>query len=251
MLWSQDVLALNPNPEVTVEVVGQGKRKVILVDGFYRYPEKVLALAEGLHFFGGAMHGNFPGTRAMITLDTSHLVDSMSQLWGSSLKPAQGDYQPVLLSAIVNRGQQLNNAQRQPHIDPGISAMVYLNRQDECRGGTGIYRHELTGLERVPPRVTQGVLDFAAQFNFTPDQLQTPEDYQRFQDAIIFNPEFAMKENSYINAGNEFWGLLYLIEMKFNRLVIFDGRMPHSQYLKEGFEDHRRLNQVLYLKERE
>ena len=197
------------------------------------------------------MHGNSPGTRAMVTLDTAHLIDALSQHWGSPLEPAQGDYQPVLLSVIVNQGQELNNGQRQPHIDPGVSAMVYLNTEDQCKGGTGIYRHELTGLERVPPEVTEGVLAFAAQFDFTPDQLQTPEDYRRFQDAIIFNPEFAMKENSYINDGNQYWGLLYQIEMKFNRLVIFDGRMPHSQYLKDGFEDHRRLNQILYLRERE
>jgi hypothetical protein len=41
---------------------------------------------------------------------------------------------------------------------------------------------------------------------------------------------------------------MHLVEMKFNRLVIFDGRIPHSQYIKPGqFDETLRLNQVVYL----
>ena len=58
-----------------------------------------------------------------------------------------------------------------------------------------------------------------------------------------------MRGNTYINDGNEFWEFLHLIEMRHNRLVIFDGRMPHSQYLKEEqFQDYYRINQIMYFK---
>ena len=49
---------------------------------------------------------------------------------------------------------------------------------------------------------------------------------------MIFNPNGAMRENVYINDGNEFWELLSLIEMRPNQLVIFDGRMPYSQHIQ-------------------
>ena len=66
---------------------------------------------------------------------------------------------------------------------------------------------------------------------------------------MIFNPLFAFRENTYINDGNEYWELLYLIEMKPNRLVIFDGRMPHSQHLSvQDYRDYYRINQILYFK---
>ncbi len=66
---------------------------------------------------------------------------------------------------------------------------------------------------------------------------------------MIFNPNYAMRENAYINDGNEFWELLSLIEMRPNRLVIFDGRMPHSQHIQpDQFRDFYRINQILYFK---
>jgi hypothetical protein len=59
---------------------------------------------------------------------------------------------------------------------------------------------------------------------------------------------FAAKDNAYINDGNEFWELLKLVEMRPNRLIVFDARMFHSQYIKEGqYRDAFRVNQILYL----
>ncbi len=66
---------------------------------------------------------------------------------------------------------------------------------------------------------------------------------------VMFNPSYAMPRNVYINDGNGYWELLYLIEMKPNRLVILDGRMPHSQHIQPGqFRDYYRINQIPYLK---
>ncbi|MCO5171044.1 MAG: DUF6445 family protein [Planctomycetes bacterium] len=248
-MWSSQLLQVNPRAKVTVERVGRDGHRVVLVDDFYAHPDEVVGLAQGLHFFSGKMHGNFPGARAIISLDTAPLLATLSELWGAPLEPFQV-FQPVVFSAIVNHpGLVLNNAQRQPHVDPGVSAMVYLNAPDACVGGTGLYRHRLTGLERVPAAVTPALLRFAEQYGFGPESLRSPEQYTAFQDSIVFNPLFAAKDNTYINDGNEFWELTYLVEMRFNRLVIFDGRVPHSQHLKPGqFGDHARLNQIFYLK---
>ena len=48
--------------------------------------------------------------------------------------------------------------------------------------------------------------------------------------------------------GNEYWELLHLIEMKPNRLMIFDGRCFHSQYIQpQHYAEAFRVNQILYL----
>jgi hypothetical protein len=252
MSWTKDVIAINPRGRVTVETVGRGRHRVVLVDDFYQHPEQVLELANSLSYVGGKMHGNFPGTRAIVSLDTGPTIAKISQLWGAALEPAQL-FQPVVFSAIQNDGAtRLNVAQRMPHVDPGVSAMIYLNRDAECSGGTGLYRHTLTGLERLPIAATNEMRRLAELCDIDPRNLETPQGYTSFQDQIIFNPLFAVQENSYINDGNPFWELLYKIEMKFNRLVVFDGRMFHSQHLDmTRFRDATRLNQILYLKARE
>ena len=49
-----------------------------------------------------------------------------------------------------------------------------------------------------------------------------------------------------LNDGNEHWELMKLVEMRFNRLVVYDGRIPHTVYLEPGsFEDVPRLVQML------
>jgi hypothetical protein len=250
VLLDGELLALDPRAKVTVETVGRGRHRVVLIDGFYRHPDRVLELARTLSYVSGPMHGNFPGGRAVISLDTGPLIAAVSVAWGAPLEPAQL-IQPVVFSAIVNRPGMLNLAQRQPHVDPGVSAMVYLNPDAECTGGTGLYRHRPTDLERLPTTATPEVLRLAERLELDPAPLRTPQGYTQFQETIIFNPLFARPDDGYIDDGNAYWELLYKVEMRFNRLVVFDGRMFHSQHLSlDRFRDRPRLNQILYLKER-
>jgi hypothetical protein len=245
MSWSQDLLQVNPRAKVTVRPVG--RTKLVIADDFYLHPDKVLEVAQGLHYFSGAMHGNFPGARALVSLDTAPLCQILGGLWGAPLEPFQ-PFQPVVFSVIVNAAPKLCAAQRQPHIDPGVSAMVWLNATEDCAGGTGLYRHRLTGLERIPLEPTRELIDLAAGLDITEAQLRTEAGWKSFQDHIVFNPLFAAKDG-YINDGNEFWELLFLAEMRFNRLILFDGRVPHSQHLRpDQFRDHARINQIIYLK---
>lgn len=250
MLLDEQLLAIDPRAKVVVEAVGRGRHRVVTIDGFYRHPERVLELARTLSYVSGPMHGNFPGGRAVISLDTGPLIAAVAAAWGAPLEPAQL-IQPVVFSAIVNAPGRLNVAQRQPHVDPGVSAMVYLNPDDECAGGTGLYRHRLTGLERLPTTATAELQQLARRLDLDPATLATPQGLTQFQDTIIFNPLFARPDDGYIDDGNAFWELLHTVEMRFNRLVIFDGRVFHSQHLSlDRFRDRPRLNQILYLKER-
>ena len=45
---------------------------------------------------------------------------------------------------------RLNIGQRAPHIDPDITALIYLNPEQSSTGGTALYRHRPTDLERLP-----------------------------------------------------------------------------------------------------
>lgn len=247
-MWSADVLEVNPACTVTVHHVGPANHKVLLADNFYQHPQKIAELALGLYYTESrAVVGSYPGSRAMITLDTTPLIQTLSKFWGEPLKPFHAEYHPVIFSAIRNRDYRLTPWQRQPHIDQGISAMVYLNPEELCSGGTGLYRHRLTGLTRVPIGLTAELAKLAQEHGISAQALRTQEGYAELMNTVFFRPEYAVKENAYINDGNEFWELLYQIEMKPNRLAIFDGRVFHSQHIAQSqFRDYIRMNQILY-----
>lgn len=248
MLWSQDILTVNPECRATVHHVGPAKRKVVLADDFYLHPEQVSELSLNLFYTNsGSLVGSYPGSRALVTLDTYPLLAALSDLWGEALHPYHADYHPMVFSAILNRDMELSPWQRQPHIDQGVTAMVYLNPEDYCSGGTGLYTHRPTGLDRIPIELDRRLIELGAKHGFSANALCSRESYAEFINQAIFHPDYATKDNSFINRGNEFWELEFLIEMKPNRLVIFDGRMPHSQFIDHGqFQDYFRINQILY-----
>ena len=248
---SNDLFEINPNQQVHVEYVGQGKHKAVLVDQFYKYPEKILQLASELSYTDRfEVIGNFPGVRAQVKVDTRPLIATIGKLWGAPLYPFFNP-QSAVFQAITTKNFRLNIGQRAPHVDPDVTAMVYLNSEDSCVGGTGLYRHRPTDLERLPRlpiTPDQEIWQLADRLELSGEFFQSEEGYENFQSSMIFNPLFAAKGNAYINDGNEFWELLKLVEMRPNRLIIFDARMFHSQYIKEGqYSDAFRVNQILYL----
>jgi Family of unknown function (DUF6445) len=248
-MWSAEVLEVNPSCDVTVQHIGPANHKVLLADNFYRHPQKLAELALGLYYTESrAVVGSYPGSRAMITLDTTALIQMLGKLWGEPLRPFHTDYHPVIFSAILNRNYQLTPWQRQPHIDQGITAMVYLNPEEMCSGGTDLYRHRPTGLSRVPIGMTAELETLAQQYGSSAHAIRTQDGYGEFINRVFFRSEFSAKENTYINDGNDYWELLYRIDMKPNRLAIFDGRMFHSQHIAPTqFQDYFRMNQILYL----
>ncbi|MCA9471995.1 MAG: DUF6445 family protein [Nitrospirales bacterium] len=243
-----DLFEINPEYSVEVNHVGKARHKVVTVDHFYRYPEKVLNLALELPYTSQfEIIGNFPGVRASINVDTQSVIKTISTLWGAPLQSAF-DPQPVVFSGITNQNYRLNIGQRQPHIDQDITAMVWLNPQQSCSGGTGLFRHKPTQLERLPPFPDDSIRALADRLELSEEFLNSQEGYENFQNSMIFNPLFACQDNRYINDGNEYWELLHLIDMKPNRLIIFDGRCFHSQYIQpEDYAEAFRVNQILYL----
>ena len=245
-----DLFAFNPNPKLSVLEVGLGKNRVIIADHFYLHLDDILQAALELPFTDRfEIIGNFPGVRASLNVDTQPLIDHLSQIWGGNLLPFFSP-QPIVFQGIKMQDFRLNVGQRQPHIDQDVTAMVYLNPEGFCNGGTGLYRHRPTELERIPIMPDASIRQLADQLELSDEFFSSPEGYENFQNSMIFNPLFACRDNQYINDGNDYWELLQLIEMKPNRLMIFDGRCFHSQYIQPGdYEQAFRVNQILYLRQ--
>ena len=147
---SDDLLEINPNLQSQVAYVCKERHKAVLVDNFYKDLKKIHQATAKLSYTDHYdLTGNFPGARAQINISTQLVIDAISELWGSQLYPF---FKPQLavFQALTTKDYRLNIGQRAPHIDPDITALIYLNPEHSCSGGTALYRHRPTGLERLP-----------------------------------------------------------------------------------------------------
>ena len=156
MTWSQELLSINPRAKVTVRPVGRGK--VVLVDDFYLHPDRVLDLAQGLHYFSGAVHGKFPGARALVSLDTAPLCQVLGGLWGAPLEPFQpfGGHgrREYVADSLLLPDQALQSIEALIHgveapVDP-IEPHVHVAAQSFCQElsvETMVFERQLRGHE--------------------------------------------------------------------------------------------------------
>lgn len=94
-----------------------------------------------------------------------------------------------------------------PHVDPGhISSFIYLNPPEQCRGGTGIYRHVPTGRMSV---------------------VQQHVDLRWMEGRELTEP---------LSYSSGEWELLRKIEMKYNRLVILNSSVIHKIFFEPDQE---------------
>ena len=89
-----------------------------------------------------------------------------------------------------------------PHVDyrfkkgiVTIPAMVYLNTPEQCSGGTAFYRHVKTGIYKI---------DSTSQFH-----------------------------SVYADMDSD-WAMYDFIDMKYNRLVMYNGNLMHTAHIKNN-----------------
>lgn len=243
-MLAAECFELNAEPRVERRVLGASRLPVVIVDDFYRYPERVRALADSLSYTSlRELVQQFPGERAEIEADTRHLARAVWQYYGRSGDPVPESF-PFCVSRYCG-GVVFEPRQRLPHVDPTLTALIYLNRPDECAGGTALYRHRSSGLERIPLMPDNEILKLAHHMGYrAADILELG--YPAVIERMLFNPRFAPEGNRTLNEGNPTWELLTLVEMRFNRLVIYDGRIPHGMWVEpDWYLETPRINQLL------
>jgi hypothetical protein len=161
-----------------------------VVDDFYDDPDAVRAQALGLSYRRPS-GVNYPGLVAASPDDISPTMARMSKLLGGidiKYQRSQGAFRVTTESDMAARTSIV-------HVDtPDFSAIVHLSKG--TAEGTHFYRHKGLDLERV-----------------------SAEDNARAE------VRRAIEEDSLNLAA---WEHLFTIPMKYNRLLIFDGKYFHS-----------------------
>jgi Family of unknown function (DUF6445) len=204
--------ALNPSPQVTVHRVGREQEPVIVIDGLMRDPASLVEFAAREVAFRPVKPGQnfYPGVQEAAPLDYVATVGrTLSPLVQETfgMTDARPGSASCNLSLVTLRPEQLNLAQRLPHVDTvdplQIAFLHYLC--DPRFGGTAFYRHRATGFETL-----------------TPERLPT---HQRALDAELAQ---AAPGATYITGDTPLYEQTAAFDAQFDRMLIYRSRVFHS-----------------------
>lgn len=222
-----DLFALNAlTAALHVDRVQIAGRWLAVVDGVYQDPDAVRRFALSQHYGPGG--GIYPGRFALVPLSTDPLLELINMAIPSPHgRPlvSHPHYQGITAFAMLTAsGRDLSPLQQLPHSDGfcKYAAVLYLSQPDDCVGGTAFWRHRRADLEYAPavgdPRTFDAIQRYEAD---SPLRL--------FRQ--MMNEALAEPIGGYITESNGTWERIKIVEMRQNRLVVYDANLFHSIYV--------------------
>lgn len=191
---------------------------LIIVDDFLENADELRAAALRMEY--PAQEGYFAGRNSAKRLTITGLEDSLHELTGERLTPliqgnSHGRFRLTLAGEV---------GKADIHIDPQVqwSGILYLNRPEDCQGGTDFFRHKATGSDQAPT---------------TLEQLE----------AMGYTSAEAFWQNLVVADSNERdrWEHLMRVPMRYNRLVLLRPWLWHTA--SPGFGDSVENGRLVYL----
>jgi hypothetical protein len=216
------VFAINENLNATVFTVGPNKSKIVIIDDFYKNPHLVRDLALTIPpTHNPRILGGVPGGRIDAFYNLEHFAPVFDNVIRNVFLPKEqreleSNLGEIFKSATfcVNVIQSKDLPPKVPHVDNRedfrFASTIYLNTPDECHGGTSFYTFNGS---QAGPLVTEGI------------------------------------QQEYVTDSIGPWEMLFLAEMRFNRMVLYEQNILHTAYVKPGmFEDEvYRLVQMFFI----
>ena len=192
---------------------------VLIIDDFLRNPGEVRTAALEMSYAPDVPA--YPGVTATPNWDRESFASALSALLGRAV--AAQDF-GLRLSMVTKRAEELEPWQCVPHCDSvDLAGVVYLNLPEQCRGGTAFYRHRDSGLVQLFAQPDTRTLLFMVRNGIgTRDELLH----------LLTSPTDSA--GGYITEPTPDWELLGLVEMRYNRLILYNGRCFHSGYIRDG-----------------
>lgn len=228
----KQVFEINPDLEASVHVIGPEEVKVVVIENFYKNPDLVRDLAltipptENVKILSGS-----PGSRIFGHYNFVNMYPILQHVfrnvYGDITKDITDEEIKTAISTTpfcVNINQSHNMPPVTPHIDDEnrmlFAAALYLNKPEECAGGTSFYM--LEGKQQVTNKDVGNWLKKTNKGNF---------------------------HTHYLVDSEQDWDLLSVAEMKYNRLVMYPGNVLHTAYVKpEMFTgENYRLVQMFFI----
>jgi hypothetical protein len=197
-----------------IQSVVVGGQAIVFIDDFLADPQALVEAACASPFEPASTPGEqkgYPGLRAAAPLA---YTQSITALLEPLIKVNFGvpEQLPVKVglsafSLTTTAPGELGPLQRMPHFDAStphhMAALLYLC--DQTQGGTGFYRHNATGLQRI-----------------------TAGNRERYLDACHEELTRGQPPARYFDRSDERFTFLGMMPARFNRLVVYPGSLLHS-----------------------
>jgi len=189
---------------------------LIVIDDFLADPEVLRARALTLNY---AMPGPYPGRNSVERVRLEGLEEQVSSIVQEPLcepNPLESHGKCRLTLASDNQLAKI-------HVDPSFwSGILYLNRPEDCRGGTEFFRHIATGTDQVPITI-EGI-----------NAMGYPS-YQAMSEQILSKDALDRSK----------WEHTMTVPMRFNRLVLLRPWLWHTS--GPGFGNSVENGRLVYL----
>jgi hypothetical protein len=236
--------------------MGNERLPVLVLDDFLQYPLDVRALALTLRFVEPT-DLRIPSFISVAALDEMHIAEVLCAAIGTHF------YDDAATMEHHGNGWRFYRAENRPGAPARLPAerprnsphlliaQVFLNLPEQCRGGTGFFRHATTGVESlIPADVMAGrfpdgrssrqwSLDTMLRDRLWEGPLRTTYARERAADRCANYEHFASMiagapgdRYQHIIRSERDWELHQIVEMKFNRLVAFPGYALHSDIFR-------------------
>jgi len=236
---TREMLKINDNYKL--EVIEIDSQKIVVIDDFYSNPDILREVALN-STATRLVNCRYPGYRTLVPLGWNDrdeiykltIKNIMKKVWDIKIDTIDFERNSLCFNLqkaykvwpnVLKKGDI--HPESRPHVDrKKYNSLVYLNKDNEWSGvnGTGIYRHKETGLissESIPYK-----------------NLNKMWDENRLQPIT-----------KWMSDTDETWKLEHLVEMKYNRLTIYDGYLFHAAYMNStDFVDVPRIVQPNFIK---
>ncbi len=215
------------NPKACVSVRDMMGEPLLIVDDFYSDPDSVRDNALSCAY-SRPEYGNFPGKTAHVPTEAANVVckkitEYAEKYFQKSIGfkiPIDMESRECYYQSIDVPWDEVDEAYKIPHVDyrfrkglVTVPALIYLNKPEQCVGGTAFYKNVETNLFKI-----RSVQDFHFVYRNSPDSS---------------------------------WIIHNTVQMKYNRLVMYNGNMMHTAFIKPNYFgteiENCRLTQNIFL----
>ena len=230
-----EAFAINKDLDIENLTMEGTNNTVVIADNFYQNPDIVRDLILKTPY---PVWKDRPGTRNFIDyfdcrqsqklpyLEAQQAVKQIAEEFLHIEVHSPASFFNTNIFRLIN--DQPENSQAFPHDDGNLlTALVMLNTEQECSGGTAFYRSKNPPLDRMPadPIIHEKV----HKKIFTTDNYETGSQY--------FMENF-----------DKYWEVLGVVPMVYNRLLVYPGVMFHGAWhLHNSFKNHFRINQAMFI----
>lgn len=223
--------------ELEIEVVEIDGARIVLVDHFYQTPDLIRQLILETP---APIWKTTPGGKNFVDYHDCRHQTQVDEAFMEAQKAISVIAKKYLRTEILQPIQIFNtnyfqlihpqpaNTVPVPHEDGHcLAALVSFNTPQECRGGTGFYSCKFNQVANVS---RLSILEHAALFEW-----------------IAANGLFETGDDYFLHDWQDYWELVYLAEMQYNRLIMYNGPIFHGAYhVDNQFMDYPRINHMMF-----